>query len=211
MPKFIDMTGKKFGKWTVLSLAEPIKDKRGYNVHRWNCRCECGVEKCVIGTTLRNGRSSSCGCDVGQRSDTARRLFTTHSESKSRLYKIWAGMRKRCYNKNSSNYSNYGARGITVCAEWNDSYEAFRDWSIENGYADNLSIDRIDVDGNYEPCNCRWVTGDVQANNRRNTVYYTYEGQTKSLAEWARLLGLSYKALHKRIKSGKGFPDSTQA
>lgn len=202
------MTGKTFGKWTVIELAEPIKDKKGYNVNRWKCRCECGNERLVIGTTLRNGRSTSCGCDAGKRAETAKKLFTTHNESKLRIYKIWSYMRKRCYNENSSNYCNYGGRGISVCDEWNNSYEAFRDWAINNGYEDSLSIDRIDVNGNYEPDNCRWVTDAAQANNRRNTVYYTHDGQTRSVSEWASIYGINYKTLLKRIKSGKGLPDN---
>lgn len=201
----------RFGKWTVLELAEPLKDKNGYNVNRWKCKCDCGAIKNVIGTTLRNGRSTSCGCDGGKRADTARKLFTTHNESKSRLYKIWSYMRKRCYNQNASNYMNYGGRGITVCNEWNGSYEAFRDWAVKNGYNDSLSIDRIDVNGNYEPNNCRWVTSAAQANNRRNTVYYTYKNETKSVADWAKQYGLNYKSLLKRINSGKGLSELIHA
>ena len=195
-----------FGKWTVMELAEPLKDKRGYNITRWKCRCECGTIRDVIGTTLHNGKSTCCGCDVGERAKSAKNLFSTHHESKTRLYKIWSYMRKRCNNKNSSNYANYGGRGISVCKEWNESYDSFRDWANENGYDDNLSIDRIDVNGNYEPNNCRWVTGIAQANNRRNTVYFTHNGETKSVADWARIYNLNYKTLLKRIKAGKGLP-----
>ncbi len=206
MPAFIDMTGLRFGKWTVIEQAEPLKDNRGYNIVRWKCQCDCGTVKDVIGTTLRSGRSKSCGCDKSVRSAVAHDLFTTHGESKTRLYKIWVYMRKRCYNTNSSNYANYGGRGICVCDAWNDSFENFRDWAVNNGYSDDLSIDRIDVNGNYEPGNCRWVTGVAQANNRRNTVYYTFNGETKSVAEWAKKLGLNYKTLLKRVKSGRGIP-----
>jgi hypothetical protein len=202
LPKFIDMTGMKFGKWTVIELAEPLKDYRGYNVHRWKCRCECGNVRDVIGTTLRSGASVSCGCHVGHRADKARELFSTHGESKTRLYKIWNYMRKRCNNPNVQNYSDYGGRGIKVCDEWNESYETFRDWSIAHGYDDTLSIDRIDVNGNYEPKNCRWATWTEQANNRTNTRYLTYKGKTMSVSDWAKELGMPYKKLYKRVYLG---------
>lgn len=206
IPGFIDMTGARFGKWTVLELAEPLHDKRGYNVIRWKCRCDCGTERDVIGTTLRSGKSQSCGCDVGRRATCAKENFTTHGESKTRLYRIWAYMKKRCSNPNASNYKDYGARGISVCDEWME-FEPFREWALAHGYDDDLSIDRIDVNGNYCPDNCRWVDGVAQANNKRNSVRIAGLGETHTIAEWARLLNVDYKYLHKKISSGKNIDD----
>ena len=111
-------------------------------------------------------------------------------------------MKKRCTNPSAYNYENYGGRGITICDEWKD-FESFMKWSVENGYDDKLSIDRIDVNGNYSPDNCRWVTCVVQANNRRSTVFYEIDGVSMSLADWARKYNLNYKKIYKQIKSGK--------
>lgn len=110
-------------------------------------------------------------------------------------------MRKRCNNKNATNYSDYGGRGITICTEWN-SFLNFKEWALSHGYSDEMSIDRIDVNGNYEPNNCRWVDSVAQANNRRASKYYTVNGVTHTLAEWARQYNLSYKLLWKKVHNG---------
>ena len=124
----------------------------------------------------------------------------THGESKTRLYRVWAHMKGRCNNPNDHGYKDYGGRGIKICDEWNNSYESFREWAIHNGYQEDLTIDRVNVNGNYEPNNCRWVTNLVQARNKRETIYVTCDGVTKTLSEWAEELGVSYYTLHKRIK-----------
>ena len=136
-------------------------------------------------------------------------------ETHSRLSEIFRSMKKRCYNIKHIQYKNYGARGIKLCDEWNDrelvkisgfrytkGYLAFKKWALENGYADNLTIDRIDANGNYEPSNCRWVDWRTQNNNRRNNHYLTYKGKTQSMAEWCRELGLNYILICNRIQSG---------
>lgn len=201
------MTGRRFGHWTVLELAEPLYDKRGYKVHRWKCRCDCGTIKDVSGTSLRSGRSTSCGCDRSVAREVCKNNFTTHGETKTRLYQIWAGVHKRCENSNAYNYSDYGGRGIKVSDEWR-SFIPFKDWAVSNGYTDGLSIDRIDVNGNYSPDNCRWVDSIAQANNRRNNHYITFNGETKTIAEWARDYNMNYKKLYKRIASGKSLSDA---
>lgn len=135
-------------------------------------------------------------------------------ETHSRLSEIFRSMKKRCYNTKHIQYKNYGGRGIRICDEWNDrelvkisgfrytkGYLAFKKWALENGYADNLTIDRIDVNGNYEPSNCRWVDWRTQNNNRRNNHYLTYKGKTQSIAEWCRELGLNYILICNRIRS----------
>lgn len=206
MPEFKDLTGKQFGKWIVVSQARNHVTKNGNTFTKWFCRCECGNEKEVFANSLLNGRSKSCGCDNHKHTIVCKNNFTTHGASKTRLYKIWAGMHKRCENNNTSNYSDYGGRGITVCHEWDD-FVVFKDWALKNGYTDSLSIDRIDVNGCYCPDNCRWSTKREQANNRRNTKLYNAFGKTQPLSVWANECGKSYKYLHKRLSKGQSLEE----
>lgn len=184
----IDMTGKRFGMLSVLKRAENVFSGRN-NIHAtWECLCDCGNIVVVRGYCLRSGNTTSCGC---KRKASLSKLMSTHGESKTRLYEIWCGMRKRCNNPASSVYKHYGGRGIKVCDAWENDYETFRDWALENGYKEDLSIDRIDTNGNYEPSNCRWATDIEQANNTRANRYITYKGNTLTVAEWCRLLGIT--------------------
>jgi len=138
-----DLTDQRFGKLTVIKL--DCKDKRGEC--KWLCKCDCGNETVVYGSHLRKGDTVSCGCVM-------RTANKTHGESKTRLYKIWLHMKDRCNNPNGDHYCYYGGRGITYTPIWED-FNEFKSWAINNGYKDNLTIDRIDVNGNYEPDNCR--------------------------------------------------------
>ena len=166
----IDMTGKKIGRLTVLRQAP--KRKR---LTEWVCLCECGNETVVTGHNLRGGTTKSCGCLQRDRAREAGGKNIVHGDQGSRLYGVWLGMKSRCYNKNVHNYSNYGGRGITVCDEWLHDYPKFKEWAIENGYdADapqgQCTIDRIDVNGNYEPSNCRWADMSTQRRNQRRCL-----------------------------------------
>lgn len=151
----------------------------------------CGKILDVKTDSLLSGHTVSCGCKK-----------VKHGYSrKERLYQTWKNMRQRCNNPNRHDYKRYGGRGITVCKEWND-YSTFRNWAFANGYNDNLSIDRIDVNGNYEPSNCRWVDNIVQANNVRSNHQIEYKGTTYTMAEFARKLNISYSTLQHRINRG---------
>ncbi len=166
-----DLVGEKFGRLSVVQYAGSRKYKNS-SVAMWKCRCECGKEVIVPGQALRQGRTKSCGClsrEIHKEILTERnKSNSSHGQFGTRIYRIWCGMKTRCYNKNHKAYRDYGGRGITICAEWKDHFEGFYKWAINNGYDDSLTIDRLDVDGNYEPSNCRWATASEQRRNQRS-------------------------------------------
>lgn len=125
-----------------------------------------------------------------------------HGMSNTRLYHIWEGMKRRCKNPKAKNYKNYGGKGISICDEWDRSFEVFYEWAMANGYEDGLTLDRIDVNGNYEPSNCRWASWEEQENNRSNNKYIEYNGQTKTIAEWTRIFGKPRHIVYHRLKRG---------
>lgn len=190
MGKPHDLTGKRFGRWTVLERDGKI----GTNI-AWKCRCDCGTVRTVRATVLVKGRSLSCGC---KRIDDR----TTHNGTGTRLFNVWRNIKERCLNENYFNYPNYGGRGIKICDEWNDSFESFRGWAVENGYKEGLTIDRIDVNGNYEPSNCRWATTKVQARNRRTNHIIECKGEKHCVTEWAEKLGVKRNTLFWRLSQG---------
>lgn len=191
---YIDLTGKKIGRWLVLKRVSNHNGRVAFL-----CRCECGTEREVLSQFLLNGQSKSCGClNREKASERMKKMSKTHGLSKTRLYSIWKNIHSRCLNKNNPGYQNYGGRGITLCDEWHD-YKNFYQWSMSNGYKDDLTIDRIDVNGSYEPSNCRWTSKKMQGNNKRNNYYIEYNGETKTLMEWAECLHMNYDKLKYRI------------
>ena len=184
--------GRTFGRLTVV-------DSVGYVMagsrlrEQLRCSCICGTEILSIPGKLTSGNTTSCGC-----LNKERRI--THGESKAPVYKVWCAMRDRCANPRNSQYGNYGARGISVCDRWSNSYVAFRDDMGPRPRGGTL--ERIDTNGNYEPSNCRWATHLEQMNNTRETVRLTLNGETKSLQDWARLLGVSHHRLSWRKRAG---------
>lgn len=202
-----DLTGQRFGR---LVAVECVGRTNNGNA-KWLCKCDCGGEKIVASYGLVSGRTNSCGCIKREQNH---QMFTTHGESnvnKTRLYRIWAGMKTRCYNKNQSYaYGKYGAKGIVVCDEWKESYEAFRDWAHGNGYQDNLSIDRIDPHGPHSPDNCRWATDKQQQDNRSNNRILTFNGVSKTLAEWADATGFTKSTIEHRLSRGWSVANTLQ-
>lgn len=192
MSKLINLIGQKFERLTVVERATNTSAGKT----RWLCKCECGNHKTVLGEHLKNGHTKSCGCFKKEKFKPKIKHGLTHT----RLYNIWASMKSRCYNKNNQkNYKDYGERGITVCDDWKNNFNAFKKWAYENGYSENLTIDRIDVNGNYEPNNCKWSTVKEQANNKRTNHFVAYQGEMHTLAEWCRKLELDYNVIIKRI------------
>ena len=188
MTKEVDITGKKFGNLTAI---KKIDSKY------WLFRCTCGKEKKIKKTNVVCGVTKSCGClwynsvALGNKK---------HGMSKTRLYECWRDMRNRCYLKTRYDYYGYGGRGISVCEDWKNNFEPFMNWALNNGYKDNLTLDRIDVNGNYCPENCRWSTKKEQAINRRTTVFVEYNGEKHSLKDWAIIFKKPRWAWYNKLK-----------
>lgn len=183
-----DITGERFGMLTVIGYDHSYKT-RTY----WNCLCDCGNTRIVSKDHLKRLDTTDCGC-------TRKHIPTSkkHGMSRSRLYSIWSLMKARCSNPNRPEYKHYGGRGICVYDGWL-KFEAFAEWAKANGYNENLTIDRIDNNGNYCPDNCRWVTQKEQTSNTRKNRYITYNGETKTITQWATEYGLEYYQLKNRL------------
>lgn len=195
MGAVIDLTGQVFGRLTVLHRAQGVK-KKGRAA--WECRCECGNTKVVIGKDLRNGKTKSCGCLRGEQF----RQQATHGHctgARTREYKAWQAMKKRCLYPKAVNYADYGGRGIRVHEPWINSFEQFLE-DMGPAPTQEYSIDRINPDGHYEPGNTRWASRLEQANNKRNSRFITYRGETMTLAQWSSRFGLNSSTLSDGIK-----------
>lgn len=204
MARSIDLIGQKFGRLTVLEKL----DKKMYGKTLWHCQCECGNFKDTISTSLKNGDVKSCGClQMETRRKNALHLDnkrTKHGMSDSRLYRIYNNMVSRCYRESINGYENYGGRGIRVCDEWlgKEGFRNFMEWSLANGYSEELTIDRLDSNGNYEPINCKWSTRKEQANNTRATIFLEYNGEKHSLTEWSDITGIRKGTIYTRTRKG---------
>ena len=190
-----DITGQKFGRLTVVGLDEQkSSSQRSY----WLCKCDCGNPKIqsVYLCQLTSGKTSSCGCLHREKASEANYRHGYCTDHKERLYSIWDGMKQRCCNPSNKRYKDYGGRGITVYKDWLD-FINFKEWAIKNGYSDTLTIERIDVNKNYEPSNCTWATMNEQYKNKRNTKYVLYQGQEVKLLDL--LEELNIKQYYKKI------------
>lgn len=205
MGLFVDITGKKYGMLTAIS---PTEARSSSGSVFWRFRCDCGNEKIVLGQTAISGRVVSCGCYHAKVAGEQGRKKRTHGQEPQRLYNSWMGMMSRCYNPNSEKYARYGGRGIAVCEEWRKNFEPFRDWSFINGYSANLTIDRINCDGNYEPGNCRWTDQKTQQRNRSTNRRFEINGEILCLSEISERTGVNYNTLKTRLSHGLCIEDA---
>lgn len=191
-----DITGKKFGKLTAIRIDKVKRYKTTVETY-WLCECECGNFTSIEASKLKRGHTKSCGC----LRRCSKKGYVTKSDYR-KLYRVWIGMKSRCYNPKMDNYKYYGEKGIEVCDEWKDDFQAFYDWSMENGYDSGLTIDRINGNKNYCPENCRWVTRKEQARNTSQTKSLEYNGQTKTFSEWSEITGINKETIKQRIRTG---------
>ena len=189
--------GKRFGRLVVVEFHH----SSGGNKY-WLCKCDCGGEKIVRTNSLNYGSVRSCGCLQleTQRNNRTKSIKHGHAHNE-RLYETWKNMRRRCSDPHNKRAAHYYDKGITVCEAWND-YATFRTWALQNGYRDDLTIDRIDNNKGYCPENCHWATAKQQANNQSRNRLITFNGCTKTMSEWADFVGLKYSVLNHRIQRG---------
>lgn len=196
MGKFIDLTGQKFGRLIVIERAENRVQPNGHRCTQWLCKCDCGKEVVVSALNLKRGHTRSCGC-----------LVKSHGVRYTRIYNVWCKIKSRCYNPKDIVFKHYGGRGIVMSEEWKNNPKVFCDWAIANGYDENAkkgecTIDRIDVNGNYEPSNCRWTNQKEQCNNKRNNRFITYNNETHTAMQWCEIIGIKYITLSRRLSLG---------
>lgn len=188
-PKWI---GYRQNKLTVTGIV--FKNKR----YLWECQCDCGNTTIVYPQQMITGRQKACRCG---KSVTFHEMHYKHGGAGTRLYEIWCSMKKRCNNPHAKNYARYGGRGITVCSEW-EQFEPFRDWALSVGYAEALTLERKDVNGNYCPENCTWIPQKRQARNRTSNKNIQINGETHTLVEWCEIRKLNYSTVYSRIRRG---------
>ena len=205
MSKTIEIKlGQKFGKLTVISFhhkKERVCGNRRRTFCYYLCKCDCGNETIVAKDFLirKKNPTKSCGCIS---KNFLRSLTMTHGKSNTRLFRIWTHIKDRCFNSRNDAYKNYGARGISICNDWKNDFISFYNWAIANGYREDLTIDRINNNGNYEPANCRWISVKTQHRNTRRNVFLVYNNEKRCVSEWAEMLGISKETLYGRIKKG---------
>ena len=187
--------GQKFNRWTAIKQIG--KNKRGRKT--WLFQCDCGSQLISEPYYVTGGHTKSCGCLKNKLISQSNK---THGQTSSRLYGIWRGMKSRCYNAHTKDFSYYGAKGIKVCDEWKQSFEHFKDWAFANGYSDDLTLDRIDGMKDYCPTNCRWVDRKTQSRNLSSNVVLTIYGISKTITEWSETCGIDRHTIRKRLDRG---------
>ena len=197
MSKLIDLTGKRFGRLVV--IGKSLKRSKHRNTY-WFCQCDCGEITCIMASSLRFGNTQSCGCLRIERTikATTKHGLSGGKQNTNRIYRIWRNMKSRCLNSNTPKFKNHGGRGVFICREWLD-FENFYNWAIQNGYADNLTLERINNNEGYYPTNCEWTTYKKQNFNKRVNRIVTYRNESRPLMEWSNLLGFKFSTLWARL------------
>ena len=210
MPKAKDLTGQRFNRLVVLEYAGQIRfSGSGKTKRQWLCKCDCGATTIVTGNSLVTGATKSCGCLASEIQSENGKKRRSHGMTNSRLYGIWRGMKRRCNDPKVKEYPNYGERGIKVCQEWEYDFEAFKDWAYANGYEDNLTIDRKDVNKGYSPDNCKWATMQEQSRNKRKSIKtYDVFGEEKHMRDVVDKNIISYSAVENRLRNGWDIEDA---
>lgn len=198
MAKVVDISGKKFGRLTVIRKVPRPLNLKSSNA-RWECICDCGKIVNVISANLRNGTSSSCGCYKKEVTSMVKRTHGQSSYNKTSEYQAWKGMKYRCYNKKGDHYHLYGGRGIIVCDRWLNSFENFLQ-DMGKKPSSKHSLDRINNNGNYEPSNCRWATDNEQRRNNSRNVFLDYNGKRYVLTDLAKHLSVNFGCFRAMIK-----------
>ena len=194
MGKKIDLTGQRFGRLIVL---QDVGTDR-YGSYRWLCKCDCGKTTIATRTNLTTGHTQSCGCIAREK------MLNYHGIPNKHLTRVRLSMKRRCYDPRCKEYKHYGQRGIKICDEWmgHDGRDKFVQWALDNGYSEGLTIDRIDVNGDYNPDNFRWITKAEQNRNKRTNLMVVYQGRRMCVADAARLSGIKQGTLQQRVNSG---------
>lgn len=199
---FVDLTGRTFNRLGVIGIAPPTE----HQPTRWHCACVCGKETIVGSYALTSGRIKSCGCYIKEFTGKRAR---THGLTKSRAYRIWVDMRRRCLEPQEPSYRNYGARGIAVCERWKDPHGGFENFLADMGHPPHRhTLDRIDNDGPYAPENCKWATYKEQHRNKRTNRIEYLNGIGKPLSEWVEIHGANYYRVLHRLRLGWTFEDA---
>lgn len=189
--------GDRFGYLTVICEAEPNITPCGTVQRKFLCKCDCGNHVIRMRSTLQKSKNQSCGCKQLTFGDRTRKY--TKEQRESFLYSTWHGMRQRCLDPNSSHFANYGGRGIIICEEWLNDYTKFYDWALENGACKQLTLDRIDLNGNYEPSNCRWADMETQMNNTTQNRFIEYKGERLTVTQWSRKTKIQEGTIRARL------------
>lgn len=203
MKKYLK-NGEKYGRLTVIKYSHRVKheykdSRRNFYTYYYLCKCDCGNVGTFAEDRLKSGNTKSCGCICHEK---LLKRNTKHNLSKTHLYRIYHGIKKRCYNKKDSSYGRYGAKGIKMCDEWLSDFINFYNWATSHGYKNTLTIERKDYRGDYTPENCIWIPAEEQARNTSRNVYHEYKGKKKLLGEWAKEYNLPFTCVRKRLVRG---------
>ena len=200
MGKFIDLTGQRFGRLTVLyqDMEKSSKSGRIY----WVCRCDCGTVKSISSYGLRSGRTKSCGCLSRELSALSSR---THGDTKTQLYQLWRALKGRCHSKTHRRYQHFGAKGIGMCDEWKDDYSVFKAWCLENDWDESKTVYRIDLNGDFTPENCRVGNRKCVLEHHPKAIYYDYDGEHHTLNNWCKLKNRNVLTVSQRLHYGWTF------